>query len=264
MDPLDTIALLAPIVVAPFIGSFLGVVIRRLPADEGFVAGRSACPHCRRTLTIAELVPIASWLVQGGRCRGCGARLGSFYPAIELAATTVAVLAMITTADPVAGWLGCGLGWALLTLTWIDIETLLLPDAITLPLILAGLLAAIPGGAPAMLASGIGAAAGFAVLWLVARGYELLTGRPGLGGGDVKLFAATGAWLGWPLLPGAIFLSSALGIVATAAAALAGRPVTRETRIPFGPFIALATWLAYLAQHGGNGVAAIIADYTGG
>jgi leader peptidase (prepilin peptidase)/N-methyltransferase len=263
VEPHDQIVLLAPIVAAPFIGSFLGLVVRRLPTGEQLVRGRSVCPHCRRRLTPMELVPVASWLLQGGKCRSCGTPLGTFYPAIELAATTIAVAAMFLTADPLSGWYACVLGWALLTLSWIDAETLLLPDALTLPLILAGLVLSIPGGSPAMLASGIGAAAGFAVLWLVGRGYEALAGKPGLGEGDVKLFAASGAWLGWAMLPGVIFVASALGITAAVAALLAGRNVTRETRIPFGPFIALATWIAFLAQHAGGDFAAGLAAYTG-
>lgn len=253
---------LAPVVVAPFIGSFLGLVIRRLPAGGDIAASRSRCPHCATTLSPRELVPVLSWLAQRGRCRHCRAELGSFYPAVELAATTIALLAVLLTDGPQSAWLGCGLGWTLLALSWIDAETMLLPDVLTLPLILAGLMLAIPGGGDAMLAAGIGAALGYGLIWAVARAYAWRAGREGLGEGDLKLFAATGAWLGWQMLPAVIFLSSVLGIIAALAAMAVGRRMTRETRIPFGPFIAAATWLGFLVQHPGGDLATLVAAWA--
>ncbi len=247
-----------PVAIAPFIGSFLGLVVRRLPVGGGVVAGRSGCPHCGRTLSPLELIPVASWLLQGGKCRGCGAALGSFYPTIELAAATIAVFAVLLTDGPASAWLACGLGWTLLTLSWIDAETMFLPDILTLPLILAGLALSVAGGSDAMLASGLGAALGYGLIWAVARIYAWRSGRPGLGEGDLKLFAASGAWLGWQMLPAVIFAASALGIVAALLAMALGRKLTRETRIPFGPFIAAATWLGFIAEHANDALAALI------
>jgi len=241
---------LFPVIVAPFIGSFLGLVIRRLPVGGAIVTGRSVCPHCGQTLAPRDLIPLVSWALARGKCRYCGVGLGSFYPAVELAATTIAVLAMILIDDPVTVWLACGLGWSLLCLSWIDAETFLLPDVLTLPLVLAGLAASIPGGRDAMLDAGIGAAVGFCALWLVARVYRGLTQEDGLGDGDFKLFAAAGAWTGWEFLPWVVFMASVFGLIAALAARAVGREVTRKTRIPFGPFIAAAIWVAYLLLHG--------------
>ncbi len=253
----------APVVVAPFIGSFLGLVVRRLPVGGKIVSGRSSCPHCGKTLSPLELVPVVSWLLQGGKCRGCGAPLGSFYPAIELAAATIAVLAVLLTDGSDSAWLACGLGWTLLTLSWIDAETMLLPDVLTLPLILAGLMISIAGGGDSMLASGIGAVLGYGLIWAVARFYAWRAGRAGLGEGDLKLFAATGAWLGWQLLPAVIFISSVLGIVAALLAMALGRRMSRETRIPFGPFIAAATWLGFIAEHANDTIATLLPSTLG-
>lgn len=263
LAPTGNLIRFAPVFIAPFIGSFLGLVVRRLPVGGRIVAGRSACPHCGRTLSPFELTPVVSWLAQGGKCRGCGEMLGSFYPAIELAATTIAVIAVLLTDGPSSAWLGCGLGWTLLTLSWIDAETMLLPDVLTLPLILAGLLLSVAGGRDAMLASGLGAALGYGLIWAVARAYAWRAGRAGLGEGDLKLFAATGAWLGWPMLPAVIFASSMLGIVAALLGMALGRRMTRETRIPFGPFIAAATWLGFIAEHANDDLAALIGGITG-
>lgn len=261
--PMADVFRFAPVVVAPFIGSFLGLVIRRLPVGGVIVSGRSACPHCGKTLSPLELIPVVSWLLQAGKCRGCGAALGSFYPAVELAAATIAVLAVLLTDDPESAWLACGLGWALLTSSWIDAETMLLPDVLTLPLILAGLMISVAGGSGAMLASGIGAALGYGLIWAVARFYAWRAGRVGLGEGDLKLFAATGAWLGWQLLPAVIFTSSVLGILGALLAMAVGRRMTRETRIPFGPFIAAATWLGFIAEHANDEIAALLPSGLG-
>ena len=251
MVPITGVLTLAPVIAAPFIGSFLGLVIRRLPAGDGVVTGRSVCDHCRHPLSARDLIPLVSWAVAGAKCRHCGARLGWFYPAVELAAATIAVAAVVLISDPVAVWLACGLGWSLLCLSWIDAETLLLPDVLTLPLVLAGLAAAIPAGQEGMLDAGIGAAAGYGVLWLVARVYQSVSKVQGLGEGDFKLLAAAGAWAGWESLPWILFTASVLGIAAALAARMAGHEITRTTRIPFGPFIAAAGWGAYLVQHFG-------------
>lgn len=259
--PIGGVVLLAPVLIAPFIGSFLGLVVRRLPAGGKIVSGRSACPHCGRTLSPLELIPLASWLLQRGKCRGCSAPLGSFYPVVELAAATIAALAVLLTDSPSSAWLASGLGWTLLVLSWIDAETMLLPDILALPLILAGLLVSVSGGSDSMLASGIGAALGYGLIWAVARCYAWLARKPGLGEGDLKLFAATGAWLGWQMLPAMIFVSSVLGIIGALLAMALGRTMTRQTRIPFGPFIAAATWLGFIAEHATDDLATVISGF---
>src|SRR5262249_6189770 len=130
-----------PLLVAPFVGSFLGVVIRRLPECRPIAWGRSRCEYCRAALRVRDLVPLYSWLASRGRCRYCGHPLGWFYPGIELAALAVALPAVAGDAGASA-WLDCLLGWWLLALGWIDIRRWLLPDALTLPLVIAGLGAA--------------------------------------------------------------------------------------------------------------------------
>ena len=153
---------LPPLLAAPFVGSFLGLLVVRLPAGEGGVRGRSACRRCRRKLGPLDLVPLLSWAWTRGRCRHCGARLGWLYPGIELAAVGVVVWAAAATSGWVL-WASCALGWTLLALAVIDLRALLLPDALTVPLVPAGLAAAWlidPGLLPHHV---LGAALGFAV-----------------------------------------------------------------------------------------------------
>lgn len=234
------------LLIAPFIGSFLGVVICRLPQRRGIIGGRSACQACGATLAPRDLVPIVSWILLRGRCRRCGAPLGWFYPAIETAALSVAVIAVACDAAPRV-WLDCILGWWLLVLGWIDLRTWLLPDRLTLPLIAFGLAAAVLF-APSNLADRAAAAAlGYLALWAVARIYRRLRGRDGLGLGDAKLLAAAGAWVGVLALPQVVLLAACAALVAALGLALAGAVRLRgTTALPFGPFLALATWAVWL------------------
>ena len=162
------------------------------------------------------------------------------------AATLVALWAAM--AD--AGWprllLDWALGWTLLALAWIDWRQLRLPDALTLPLLAAGLAAAGLEGAGALLSGVIGALAGYATLRLVAEGYLRLRGREGLGQGDAKLLAAGGAWLGWEALPWVVPLAAFLGLALAALQHARGATLTRQTAVPFGPPLALAIWLIRL------------------
>ena len=128
------------IIAAPFIGSFLGVLIQRLPAGMPVAWARSACPHCGKQLSAADLVPVASWLASGGRCRYCATPLGIFYPGIEIAALGVAVWAAVALPDPLLIWAGCLLGWSLLAAATVDSRHLILPDILILPLTPAGIL----------------------------------------------------------------------------------------------------------------------------
>jgi leader peptidase (prepilin peptidase)/N-methyltransferase len=234
-----------PLAFAPFVGSFLGVLITRLPAAEPVVSGRSRCPVCATRLAPLDLVPLASWAWQRGRCRHCRAPLGLFYPAIELAAVAVALWASVVVP---AGWLWptCGLGWLLLTLAWIDARHLLLPDVLTLPLIPAGLLVA-GWLAPAHLDRHlIGAVAGFVLLWALRWIYRRVRHREGLGLGDAKLLAAAGAWVGWPGLPGVLLIAAVAALAVTLAGGLVAGGLDRHRPIPFGPFLSFGLWLSWL------------------
>jgi leader peptidase (prepilin peptidase)/N-methyltransferase len=231
--------------IAPFVGSFLGLVIQRLPEGRPIVRGRSSCDGCGQTLRALDLVPLASWLVRRGRC-ACGqVALGVFYPGIELAALAVAISALAVT----SGWLlgaSLALGWTLLALATIDLRHFVLPNLLTLPLIPAGLAVAWLSDPARLPDHAIGAAAGFAAFALIGWLYQRLRGRAGLGRGDAKLLAAAGAWLGWPALPGVVVIAAASALLVAAARSLAGRPSGPGTPIAFGPYLALGLWLLWL------------------
>ena len=231
--------------VAPIVGSFLGVLIRRLPEAEPVVWGRSRCEHCGIVLGVRNLVPFASWMMTRGRCRHCGERLGWFYPAVESAALLVALIALALDTGVVA-WLDAVLGWWLLALGWIDLRRWLLPDALTLSLVLAGLVAAAIWAPWDVLDRSAGAACGYLGLWLVAWSYRRLRGREGLGGGDAKLLAAGGAWVGAGALPTVLFAGATSALIAAGILMLAGHQLRRDTALPFGPFLALGIWLVWL------------------
>ena len=234
-----------PIVAAPFVGSFLGVLILRLPTGAPVLLGRSRCPACAHTLGPFDLVPLVSWLALRGRCRYCAAPLARFYPVIELAALAVALSAWSAT----TGWLlwaSCGLGWTLLALAATDQREQLLPDALTLPLIPAGFVVAYVDDPASLLDHAIGAVAGYAVFVLVEFVYARLRGRAGLGRGDAKLLAAAGAWLGAVALPQVILVAALSALLVAAALRLSGRTMHAHSALPFGPFLALAIWALWL------------------
>ncbi len=240
-----------PVLVAPFVGSFLGVLIRRLPERKPIGLARSECDCCGRTLAAWELVPLASWLALRGRCRSCGAPIAAFHPAVELAAVLVAVGAIWADAAWSYGgaaqvWVGCGLGWTLLCLGWIDWEQFRLPDALTLPLIIAGLLAAWVLDCGAVTDHAAAAMLGYAGLRLVNAVYRRLRNRDGLGPGDAKLFAACGAWVGLVPLPSVLLFAALGGIAIAVARALAGEQLRATTRLPFGACLAGALWVVWL------------------
>ena len=235
----------ALIAVAPFVGSFLGVVIRRLPRQQPYLLGRSHCVHCGAALGIRDLVPFVSWAAARACCRSCGARLGWFYPAVEAAALVIAVLSA-SLDHGVAAWIDFALGCWLLALAWIDFDHLLLPDALTLPLVLAGLAQAAALAPDELFGRAAGAACGFVSLAVLAWAYRRSRGREGLGGGDPKLLAAAGAWVGIAALPAVILVAAVTGLAAAAGLALGGAALRRDTAVPFGPFLALATWAVWL------------------
>ena len=236
---------LIPILVSPFIGSFLGVLIRRLPADGPVVMARSRCETCGKALGPAEMVPLLSYLALRGRCRACGAPIGWFHPAVELVALGVALWA--ASLDE-GGWLwaDCVLGWALLALAWTDARAMILPDVLTLPLVMAGLAFALVLDPGRIVDHALGAAIGWLIFWAVARLYRAVRGREGLGGGDIKLLAAAGAWVTWAGLGPVMMVAALIGLAMGLVARLRGASPTGATAIPFGPPLALATWIVWL------------------
>ena len=233
------------IIMAPVIGSFLGVLIERLPDGRSVAVARSACDTCHHALGPLDLVPFVSYLVSRGKCRHCGGRIAPFHWQIELAALAMAIWAAGLD-DGVRLWADCGLGWSLLALSWIDWRHMILPDALTLPLLLAGLGVSLwldPGN---IVDHAAGAAIGFLLFRGVAWAYRALRGRDGLGEGDAKLLAASGAWVGWLGLAPIMLIAAVTGLAGALASALRGRKLDAQTAIPFGPCLAFATWLVWL------------------
>ena len=234
------------LVMAPVIGSFLGTVILRCSREEAFVVGRSHCDACSATLRFYELVPIASFLIQRGRCRSCKARISAFHLQVELAAILVPATALLAGVDDFGLVAGCLLGWTLLTLAWIDALTFRLPDALTLPLLLAGLAECFWLEPDALVERALGAAIGYTSFWLLAWIYRAARGRDGLGQGDAKLLGAGGAWLGASLLPDVILAAAVVGLLFAGGLRLSGRRIDGSTMLPFGPCIAAGIWMLWL------------------
>lgn len=235
-----------PLLAAPLVGSFLGVLITRLPQGRPVAVGRSACEACGTTLKAWDMVPLLSYAALRGRCRACGAGIAPFHWHVELAALLIPASAALAGLAGPALWLACGLGWTLLALAWIDCSTMLLPDVLTLPLIPAGLLAAWWLDPAGLTDHAIAAALGYAVLAGVAFGYRWLRGRDGLGGGDPKLLAALGAWVGVAALPSVLLGAALAGLAWAGLLRLRGTALTGSTALPFGPFLALSGWLVLL------------------
>jgi leader peptidase (prepilin peptidase)/N-methyltransferase len=240
-----TFETLLALLLAPFIGSFLGVVIERLPEGRPVVLARSTCPACGEVLRARDLVPLLSWSWRRGWCRCGRLRLGAFYPGIELAAVAVAASATLVLSGWLL-WVSLALGWTLLTLAAIDLRHYLLPDSLTLPLIPAGLATAYLIDPAKLPVHAIGAAAGFIAFAGIAWAYRRVRRRPGLGLGDAKLLAAAGAWLGWPALPGLVAAAAAAALAVALARAAIGERLGAATRVAFGPYLALVLWLFWL------------------
>lgn len=253
------------------VGSFLNVVIHRLPimfqreldnyiAEESgkdlphtdsynLVVPRSACPHCGHRITALENIPVLSWLVLRGKCRACKAPISARYPIIEAVS---GLLSGWLVWQFGSGWIGMAtlvFAWLLLAMTFIDIDTQILPDDLTYPLLWLGLLVNLNGAFTPLRDAVLGAVAGFMVLWTVNAVYKLVRRQEGMGGGDFKLLAALGAWMGWQMLPAIILLSSAVGAVVGIAIIIASR-LGFDHKIPFGPYLAGAGLLALVyGQH---------------
>lgn len=247
------------------VGSFLNVVIHRLPImmqrewqhqvenHAAQLAGipsppepprytlsvpRSACPHCSHKITPLENIPLLSYLWLGGKCSACKAPISLRYPLVEVVTALLAAAIAWKFGASFAALAAFLFAASLLVLTLIDIDTHLLPDSITLPLLWAGLLFNLAGGFVDLPSAVIGAAAGYLLLWSVYWLFKLATGKEGMGYGDFKLLAAIGAWFGWKLLPTVILISSVAGtVVGVGLIVLARRE--RDVPIPFGPYLAL-------------------------
>lgn len=228
------------------VGSYIATLTLRWPQGRSTATGRSACDDCERALSPLELVPLLSYAVLRGRCRTCSARIDRRHPTIELAAGVIGGASLWVHPDA-SGLLGAAFGWALLTLAVLDAEHFWLPDAITLPLLGAGLALGISFDPP-FTERLIGAAAGYAVLAGIGALYRALRGRVGLGGGDPKLFGAIGAWLGWQALPFVLVVASIAALVSVSVAAMRGRTVTATTRLPFGAPLCVAAWAIWLVE----------------
>jgi leader peptidase (prepilin peptidase)/N-methyltransferase len=227
------------------VGSFLATILLRWPEGRSAVRGRSTCDGCGRRLRAAELVPILSWLVLKGRCRTCRTLIAPEHLAIELAAALVGAVALLALPGA-AGAATALLGWWLLLIAALDAKHHWLPDRLTLPLIPAGLAVGLAGVGPDWTERAIGAAAGFLVLAGVALAYCKLRGREGLGGGDPKLLAGLGAWLGWQQLPLVLLGAGLLGLAAVLLRHLRGDQVRATDRLPLGTLMAIAAWPFWL------------------
>lgn len=240
------VAIPAGFILGAIVGSFLATILVRWPRGQSVLAGRSRCDGCGQTLGALELVPILSWLVRRGRCRTCGERIDARHVAMELSAAVIGLIAAMAFPWPMA--LATALfGWWLLILAALDVEHHWLPDALTLPLILAGLVMAWLELGPPLPDRAAGAVAGGLALWLIALAYRALRGREGMGGGDPKLMAGIGAWLGLFSLPFVLLGASLLGLLSVAAMAARGVPVNAATRLPLGALLAVAAWAVWLA-----------------
>jgi leader peptidase (prepilin peptidase)/N-methyltransferase len=249
------------------VGSFLNVVIHRLPkmmerqwraecaelAGEAAPAGerynlvvpRSACPHCGHRIAALENIPVLSWLLLRGRCSACGAAISMRYPAVELLSGLLSGYAAWRFGFGLAGCGALLFVWAMIALAFIDIDTYFLPDSLTLPLLWLGLLFNLGATYAALPAAVIGAAAGYLSLWSLYWAFKWATGKEGMGYGDFKLLAAIGAWLGWAQLPLVILLSAMAGAaIGIAMIVFAGRD--RAKPMPFGPYLAIAGVIALL------------------
>ena len=261
------------IVLGLMVGSFLNVVIHRLPimlerdwkaqcldylgdkivlkdpapaagqSKYNLVVPRSACPACGHRITPLQNIPVVSYLFLGGRCSACKTAINIRYPLVEaLTGLLTGFIAWRFGVTWMAAFAILYL-WSLIALTFIDADTTLLPDDITLPLMWLGLLVNLGGAFTDIGSATLGAVGGYLVLWSVYWAFKLITGKEGMGYGDFKLLAAIGAWLGWQLIPLVILLSAAVGtVVGLAGIVLKGRD--KGAKLPFGPYLAAAGFIA--------------------
>jgi leader peptidase (prepilin peptidase) / N-methyltransferase len=222
------------------------------PATYNLVTPRSACPHCGAAIRAHQNIPLVSWLLLGGKCASCKARISPRYPIVELATALLSAAVVWRFGYHWQSVAALFVTWALVALTVIDLDHQILPDVITLPLLWLGLLASLAwhaGLAPPLptdpRSAILGAVAGYLSLWSVYWAFKLLTGKEGMGYGDFKLFGALGAWMGWQMLPLVLLLSAFTGAV-VGIALIVARGRDRNIPIPFGPYLAAAGWIALM------------------
>lgn len=233
------------LIASPFVGSFLALVIIRLPKDEDVVLGRSKCRSCHTPLKPLDLIPLISWLALRGKCRHCGAGISGFYPLIEFFTFILTLWAALVTEAEVFV-ITVVLGWWLLVLGAIDFREFILPDILTLPLILFGFGVYYYFDPNGFNASLIGAALGGGALYLVSVFYQRIRGREGLGLGDVKLMAGIGALVGWIGLSTVLLWAVLGGILFVILQTLMGKRFGKTTPLPFGTFLSAGLWLTWL------------------
>jgi leader peptidase (prepilin peptidase)/N-methyltransferase len=251
------------------VGSFLNVVIHRLPImlekswrqecraflgqenpeeqEETYnlVVPRSRCPECARPIRSFENIPVISYLLLRGRCAGCGTKISWRYPAVEMLTSLVSVIVAWHYGFSIQTAAALLLSWSLIGLTWIDLRHQLLPDAITLPMLWMGLFVSLFDVFTDSESSILGAMFGYLSLWSIYQAFKFLTGKEGMGHGDFKLLALLGAWLGWMKLPVVVLLSSLVGAMIGIGMIVALQHDHRIP-IPFGPYLAIAGWIALL------------------
>ncbi|MBV1931617.1 MAG: prepilin peptidase [Porticoccaceae bacterium] len=273
--PIEILATVA-LVFGLLIGSFLNVVIYRLPLQLqlawrsealdflgqkpeldhdptkqpsnkfSLVHPPSRCPHCETLIKPWQNIPVISYLILRGKCKACSAAISIRYPAVELVCGLMSAFVIFHFGFTGQGLFALLFTWMLIALTGIDLNHQLLPDNLTLPLLWLGLLINTGGVYTDLSSAVIGAAAGYLSLWSVYWAFKLITGKEGMGHGDFKLLAALGAWLGWQQLPLIVLLSSVVGVVIGTLILLLQKK-DRQNAIAFGPYLAIAGWIALLA-----------------
>jgi leader peptidase (prepilin peptidase)/N-methyltransferase len=249
---------LAAFVIGTIVGSFLNVCIHRIPSGQSIVFPASHCPHCDQPIAPYDNLPVISYVLLRGRCRSCRVRISPRYPFVEALSGFAAVASLAFDGTSPHSLIHFAFLAALIVITFIDLDHQIIPDPISLPGIVVGFLAALVLGQPTWLASLFGIVLGGGVLWAVAEGYYRLTGREGMGGGDIKLLAMIGAFLGWKAVPVTLLIGSLGGtVIGFGLLLLQGRDT--RTPIPFGPFLAFG---ALCALFFGNDLIAWYLDLT--
>src|SRR5260221_1089199 len=240
MSYLELLILLASL----FVGSFLGCLADRLPEGRPIVTGRSSCDSCGHVLQPFDMIPVASWLVLSAKCRYCLQKISPYCAAVDLATLAVSLSAILTTTNTVE-WVTIALGWVLVTLAAMDLRHMVLSDSLTIGLIVCGLASAGLWSQFTLMDHLLGALIGGAAVYCINLIYRLLRHQDGLGMGDVKLFAAAGAWLAWQNLPTVLLYATFSALVVVLAHRLIVVPSARGP-IPLGAFICLGFWLTWL------------------
>jgi leader peptidase (prepilin peptidase)/N-methyltransferase len=226
------------------IGSFLNVCIYRIPLKKSLAYPPSSCPQCGERIRFYDNIPIISYIVLLGRCRGCGKPISIVYPLVELITGLLSLFLFVKYRLSHQYFLFLIFSASLIVISFIDLRHQIIPDSISLPGIVIGILVSLIFRDIKWYDSLIGAIVGGGILYIVAEGYFLLTGREGMGGGDIKLLAMIGAWMGWKAIPKIILISSLTGIIIGGTALLLTQK-GMKTKIPFGPFLVLGA-LVYL------------------